>query len=328
VSTYRSLVVNRHGAPLEAIEVGELERLPLADGEIRLACEAVGLNFLDVTMIAGNYPNAPLPPFTPGVEVAGRVIEAGRGAERMLGLDVVSCPALPRGALGDEVVIAASLAVERRSTVDAVTAAALPVTYQTSWWGLERGHVTAGQTILVNAGAGGVGTATIQLAVARGVTVIATAGGPAKTALCLAQGASVAIDYLAEDVLAAVREATGGRGVDAVVDPVGGAMTEISLACLRFEGHLIAIGAAGGPSTIDPTRLMGANVTVVGLSWGSTYPFLKQAEVADVYAGLFDLVETGGVRPVIDRVIGLDETAAALDDLASRRTTGKIIVKI
>lgn len=328
MSTYRSIVVRRFGTPLDVVEVGERERLPLADGEIRLACEAVGLNFLDTSLCAGTYPQVPTPPFTPGVEVAGRVIEAGRGAERMLGLDVLACPALPRGALGDEVVIAAGLAVERPSGVDAVTAAALPVTYQTSWFGLKRGRVEAGQTILVNAGAGGVGTATIQLAVARGVTVIATAGGPAKTALCLAQGASVAIDYLTEDVVDTVLAATGGRGVDAVVDPVGGPMTEISLACLSVEGHLIAIGAAGGPSTIDPTRLMAANVTVVGLSWGSTYPFTRPAEVADVYRSLFELVKTGGVRPVIDRVIGLDETAAALDDLASRRTTGKIIVKI
>lgn len=328
MSTYRSIVVSRHGTPLDAVEVGERERLPLADGEIRLACEAVGLNFLDISLIAGNYPNAPVPPFTPGVEVAGRVIEAGRGAERMLGLDVVACPALPRGALGDEVVIAASLAVERPATLDAVTAAALPVTYQTSWWGLKRGRVQAGQTILVNAGAGGVGTASIQLAVARGVTVIATAGGPEKTALCVGQGASIAIDYLTEDVVATVLAATGGRGVDAVVDPVGGPMTEISIACLAVEGHLIAVGSAAGPSTIDPTRLMGANVTVVGLSWGSSYPYSRPVEVADVYRNLFDLVETGEVHPVIDRVIGLDETAAALDDLASRRTSGKIIVKI
>lgn len=328
MSTYRSVLVNRFGEPGDVVEIGERERLSLAPGEIRLACEAVGLNFLDTSLCRGTYPQVPTPPFTPGVEVAGRVIEAGVGAETMLGLEVLACPALPRGALGDEVVIQASLAVARPSHVDAVTAAALPVTYQTSVFALERGHVRAGQTILVNAGAGGVGTATTQLARARGVRVITTAGGPEKVALCLEQGADLAIDYTSEDVVAMVREATNGRGVDAVIDPVGGPMTDISLDCLAFEGHLVAIGAAGGPSAIDPTRLMGANVTVVGLSWGSQYPWERPAEVATVYDHLFDLVASGAVRPVIQRVVGLDETAAALDDLAGRRTTGKIIVKI
>lgn len=323
---YRSAVVERFGEPGDVLRVTERPQGALEQGQIRLRSEAVGLNFLDVMMCRGDYPGVRVPPFVPGVEVAGVVIEAAEGSEHPVGAHVLACPALPHGALGDEVVIASSLAVRRPSTVDAVTAAALPVTYQTAWFALDRARLAPGETVLINAGAGGVGIATIQLARSRGLRVIATAGGPEKTAVCLAQGADLAIDYRDADVVDLVRAATGGEGVAAVVDPVGGAMTALSLDCLAFEGRLVAVGTAAGPSQIDPAALMARNVDVVGLSWGSRYPWERPARVREVYDALFDLVAEGRVRPLIDRVVALDDAGAALDDLAARRTRGKTIV--
>ncbi|MFD6565725.1 zinc-binding dehydrogenase [Micromonospora profundi] len=326
----RRLVAERTGEPADVLSVAELpDDPPPGPGEVRLAVRTVGLNFLDVLLCRGEYPVRPDPPMTPGVEAAGRVVAAGAGAEHLLGQEVVACPTLPRGALGTTVTVDAAVVVPRPYTVDPVTAAALPVTYQTAWFALERAGLTAGQTVLVHAGAGGVGIAAIQLAVARGARVFATAGGPAKTAICRDHGATLAVDYASEDFVAAVLKATDGRGVDVVVDPVGGDVFARSWECLAFEGRLVAVGTAGGaPPPVDPVRLMAANATLIGLSWGSRYPWQRASAVEAAYQELFDMCASGAVRPPVSRVVPLDEVPAALSELAARRTTGKIIVRI
>ena len=126
------------GAPQDVLAVVDADDPPLAPGEIRIACHAVGLNFLDITLCRGGYPGQPEPPLTPGVEVAGRVIEAAPGASVDVGDTVLACPALPRGALGERVVIDSSLAVPVPKDADPVLLAALPVTYQTAWFALRR----------------------------------------------------------------------------------------------------------------------------------------------------------------------------------------------
>ncbi|WP_431726998.1 zinc-binding dehydrogenase [Verrucosispora sp. TAA-831] len=326
----RRLVAYDTGEPGRVLSVAERPDDPApGPGEVQLAVRAVGLNYLDVSLCRGEYPVRPEPPMTPGVEAAGRVVAAGAGAEHLLGQEVIACPALPRGALGDTVTVDATVVVPRPSTVDPTIAAALPVTYQTAWFALERAGVTAGKTVLVHAGAGGVGIAVTQLAVARGARVVATAGGPAKTEVCRAQGAAVAIDYTGEDFVAAVRAATDGQGVDVVVDPVGGDLLARSLDCLAFEGRLVSVGAAGGPPPpVDPARLIAANADLIGLSWGSQYPWRCPEAVAAAYRALFDLCDSGAVRPPVSRVVSLAQTPEALDDLAARRTTGKIIVRL
>jgi NADPH2:quinone reductase len=209
--------------------------------------------------------------------------------------------------------------------LDPVQVAALPVNYQTAWFALERAAVRQGETVLVHAGAGGVGIATTQLAHARGARVIAVAGGERKTQLCRAQGA-FAVDHQREDFARVVHDVTDGRGVDVVIDPVGGEAQARSWSCLAFEGRLVVVGAAGGPpSPVDPMSLTAANVSVIGLSWGSTYPWRRPDAVRDVYGRLFQMLGTQ-VRPVLDRVVGLDQAAVALTDLANRRTVGKVVV--
>ncbi|MFC0528704.1 NADPH:quinone oxidoreductase family protein [Phytohabitans kaempferiae] len=318
------------GEPADVLAVAELpDDPPPGPGQVTLAVRAVGLNFLDVMLCRGTYPVRPDPPMTPGVEVAGRVVATGAGAEHLAGLDVVACPALPHGALGESVTLDATLATPLPDGFDPVVAAALPVTYQTAWWALERAGVRAGETVLVHAGAGGVGIAATQLAVARGARVICTAGGAAKLATCRDNGAALAVDYRAEDFVAAVRDATGGAGVDVVLDPVGGDVFARSLSCLDFEGRIVAIGAAGGPPPpVDPMALVAANATLVGLSWGSAYPWRRPERVREVYAELFAHCATGAVRPPVTRTATLDEAPAALADLAARRTTGKIVVQV
>jgi NADPH2:quinone reductase len=321
----RQLQARRFGAPQDVLAVTDAEDAPLADGEVRLACHAVGLNFLDVLLCRGEYPGQQQP-VTPGVEVVGQIVEAAPGAAAAVGEIVLACPTLPRGALGERVVVSAALTIPVPPGADPVQLAALPVTYQTAWFALRRAALAEGETVLVHAGAGGVGIAVTQLATAWGARVIATAGGPEKVAVCREQGAAAAIDYQTDDFVRAVTELTDGRGADVVIDPVGGDVFARSLNCLAFEGRIVPAGAAGGrPAPVDPLALTAANVSVVGLSWGSAYPYQRPAEVRAAYEELFGMLGTQ-VRPVIDRVIGLEEAPAALADLEARRTVGKIIV--
>jgi NADPH:quinone reductase len=322
----RQLQATRFGAPEDVLAVTDAEDAPLADGEVRLACHAVGLNFLDVMLCRGMYPGQPQP-VTPGVEVVGQIVEAAPGAAATVGEIVLACPTMPRGALGERVAVSAALTIPVPPGADPVQLAALPVTYQTAWFALRRAALAAGETVLVHAGAGGVGIAVTQLATAWGARVIATAGGPEKVAVCREQGAMAAIDYRADDFVRAVAEITHGHGADVVIDPVGGDVFARSLSCLAFEGRIVPAGAAAGrPVPVDPLALAAANVSVIGLSWGSAYPYQRPAEVRAAYAELFAMLGSQ-VRPVIDRVIGLEEVPAALADLEARRTIGKIIVQ-
>ncbi|MGJ6968815.1 zinc-binding dehydrogenase [Streptosporangium sp. G11] len=325
----RRLVAYAHGEPEEVLSLAEVpeDRAP-GDGEVRIAVRAVGLNYLDVMLCRGTYPVRPDPPMTPGVEAAGTVVAAGAGAGHLEGRAVLACPTLPHGALGDVVTVDAALVVPYPAGLDPVTVAALPVTYQTAWFALRRAGLAAGETVLVHAGAGGVGIAATQLALAFGARVICTAGGPAKTALCRENGAGEAIDYLDADFAASVMDLTDGRGADVVVDPVGGDVLARSLNCLAFEGRLVAVGAAGGPPPpVDPMALVAANASLVGVSWGSAYPWRRPDAVRDAYEELFALLASGAVRPLVSRVVDLAGTPAALADLAARRTTGKIMVR-
>jgi NADPH2:quinone reductase len=319
-----------YGPPERVLTLAEVpEEAPPGPGQVRLAVHAVGLNFLDVMLCRGEYPQQPEPPFTPGVEVAGRVVAAGAGAQSWLGQEVIACPTFPGGALSEQVTVPVELLVQRPEQMPPTIAAGLPVTYQTAAFALRRADLTAGETVLVLAAAGGVGIAATQLAVARGARVIAAAGGAAKLAECRAQGAEVTVDYRQQDLVAAVREATDGRGVDVVVDPVGGELFSTGLDCLAFEGRLVAVGAAAGvPAAVGPLRLMAANLTVIGLSWGSAYPWQQPGAVAATYQELFALYRRGAVRPPVNRVVPFTEAADALADLAARRSTGKLVVEV
>lgn len=324
----RQLQAGRYGAPADVLRVVDVADPELGPGEVRLACHAVGLNYLDVMLCRGTYPDPPVPPFTPGVEVVGCVLEAGPDVALDVGERVLACPTLPRGALGERVVVDAAVLTNVPTGVDPVLLAALPVNYQTAWFALRRTRVRPGETVLVHAGAGGVGIAATQLAMAWGARVIATAGGPRKVQVCLDNGAADAVDYRADDFVACVDRLTGGRGVDVVLDPVGGDVFARSLCCLAFDGRIVPIGTAGGnPEPVDPMAFTAANTSLVGLSWGSAYPRERSDDVATAYRELFSMLGRE-VRPVIDRVVALDQTPGALADLEHRRTVGKVVVSI
>ena len=324
----RQLQAHAFGEPHNVLRVERVSEPTVSAGQVQLACVAVGLNFLDVMLCRGVYPQQPPPPLTPGVEVVGEVIAAAPDVALAVGTRVLACPTLPNGALGDHVVVSANLVTPLPDGVDPVLAAALPVNYQTAWFALRRAQLQPGETVLIHAAAGGVGIAATQLARAWGARVIAVAGGAHKTSVCQSQGADVIIDHHTEDFVRVVEERTGGAGVDVVVDPVGGDVFARSLGCLAFEGRIIAVGSAGGnPPAVDPMALTAANVSLIGLSWGSAYPWQRPSEVQHAYRSLFSMLGNE-VRPVVDRVVSLAEAPHALSDLSTRKTVGKIVVRL
>jgi NADPH2:quinone reductase len=310
--------VTSHGSPLEVLTLdADVPPPEPGPGEVAVDVAAVGLNWADTLLCRGTYQEKPPLPFTPGMEVAGRI--AGTGQR------VVALPTPPHGGLAQRCVAGADVTWPIPDELDDVTAAALPITYGTAWTGLfRRGELRAGQTVLVHAAAGGTGSAAVQLAVAAGARVLATAGGPAKVEIARSLGADAAWDSRADgfDIVSLVRDATGGRGVEVVFDPVGGDLFDASRRVVAFEGRYLVVGFASGRIPDAPANhVMVKNYSVVGVHWG-----LYRAHAPEVLAEAWSAIAQSGVRPLVGAVRPFDEAATALDDLAAGRTTGKVVV--
>ncbi len=285
--------------------------------------EAAGVNFLDTLMIRGQYQVKPKLPFTPGIEVVGSVVKPGPGSPYAAGERIAAMVDLGGYA---EYAVVPRLASERvPEGMSSRDAAGLPIVYPTAFLALrQRAALRAGETVLIHAGAGGVGSAAIQLAKHWGARVIATAGGAAKVAQCRSLGADAAIDYRAEPIAEAVRRETGGRGVDVVVDPVGGEVTRESLRCLAWGGRLVIVGfAGGGIAEIPANRLLLKNASALGVYWGE-YRTHHPDIVAEVFRDIFDLHRQGVIRPLVRDVFPLEQAERALEAIAGRETVGKV----
>lgn len=327
----RAWRITAHGAPLDVLAVEDVAAPTPGPGGVTVDVAACGLNFADTLLCHGTYQERPPLPATPGLEVVGRIAAVGAGVDpRRVGERVVALPALPHGGLADRCLAAASDAWAVPDAVSDATAASLPITFGTAWVGLfHRGGLTADDTVLVHAAAGGTGSAAVQLATAAGARVLATAGGATKVALARRLGADVAWDSRAEgfDVVDAVRAETDGRGVDVVFDPVGGDLFDASRRVVAFEGRYLVIGFAGGRIPDAPANhVLVKNYAVVGVHWG-LYRSERPEVVAAGQAAVLDLVASGRIDPLVGAVRPFDDAAAALDDLAAGRTTGKVVVQ-
>jgi NADPH:quinone reductase len=311
--------IRRLGAPAEAMELVELPDPVAGPGELLVRVEACALNFPDVLLAAGQYQERPELPFTPGLEVSGTVVGDGRR--------VIGGPSLPAGGLAELAVLPERAAFDAPAGMPADEAAALLITYQTAYVGLHRrAGLTAGEWLLVHAGAGGVGSAAMQVGLAAGARVVATAGGPEKVAVCRELGAHEVIDYRSEDIVAGVKAVTGGRGADVVWDPVGGDVFDASRRCIAFEGRLVVVGFASGRIPSVPAgHVLVKNYSVVGLHWG-LYRTVDWPVVADAHEQLTRLYAAGSIRPLVSERVPMAGAPAALTRLASRGTVGKVVV--
>jgi NADPH2:quinone reductase len=323
----RAWLVHDAGAPREVMTLGPPLQADVTDDVVRIEVEACALNFADDLLCRGTYQEKPPKPFTPGLEVAGVVVEAGSGATHGVGNRVAGSPLLPHGALATTCIARSADVFAVPDDMAAGDAAAMHVTYQTGWFALHRrAALREGQTLLVHAGAGGVGSAAIQLGRAAGARVVATAGGPDKVALCRDLGAEVAIDHRSEDFVAIVNDLTGGKGADVIFDPVGGETFDRSRKCIAWEGVILVIGAAGGRYFEAPSNhVLVKNYTVAGLNWGG-YRTRAPELVAQAHAELVELYQRGAIRPLVSQVIPLDDAVDGLEAVVTGHTTGKVVV--
>jgi NADPH2:quinone reductase len=324
----RAWRVHELGDPGDALKLEETEGPGSpGPGEVVVQVEAAALNFFDILLCQGKYQERPDPPFTPGAEVAGTVVEAGERAGFEPGTRVLATPPLPRGGYAERVVAPAEGGVfPIPEEMPYEKAAAMHIVYQTAYMGLHRrAGLKEGETVLVHAGAGGVGSAAIQVARAAGARVIATAGGAEKTRVCEDLGAELSLDYREEDFVDAVKEATGGRGADVIFDPVGGDVFDRSRRCVAFEGRLVVVGFASGRIAEAPTNhALVKNYSVVGLHWG-LYNKVMPEIVAENHEALVELYAAGKIDPLIYESVHFEEVPGALDLLGSRKTYGKLV---
>jgi NADPH2:quinone reductase len=317
-------------------QLGELrDALTLADvpdpepgpGQIFVRVLAAPANFPDVLMCRGTYQVRPPLPFTPGVELCGEITELGAGtAGFAVGDRVIGGATLPDGAFAEYAVMDAARAFAAPRAFDDAEAAPFLLTYQTGWFGLHRrAGLKAGETLLVHAAAGGVGSGAVQLGKAAGARVIGVVGGPEKAELARGLGADVVIDRTAEDFVAVVKEVTGGRGADVVYDPVGGDAFARSTKCIAFEGRIVVVGFASG--TIPSAALNHAlvkNYSVLGLHW-ALYERMDPSAVVGCQAELTRLADEGLIRPLVTERLPLESVPDGLRRLGAGETAGRIV---
>ncbi|MET8607007.1 NADPH:quinone oxidoreductase family protein [Streptomyces rubiginosohelvolus] len=310
--------VHRNGEPGEVMRLEETDRPTPGDGQVLVEVRAANVNFPDALLCRGQYQVRPPLPFTPGVEVCGTTEDGRR---------VLATPVLPHGGFADYVVADEAALLPAPDALDDAEAAALHIGYQTGWFGLHRrAHLQPGETLLVHAAAGGVGSAAVQLGKAAGAQVIGVVGGPDKAAVARELGCDLVIDRRSEDIVAAVKAATGGRGADVVYDPVGGDAYAKSTKCVAFEGRILVVGFASG---VIPTPALNhalvKNYSVVGLHWG-LYNTKDPAAVRACHEELTKLAEQGIVKPLISERVAMAGAADAVQRVADGTSTGRIVV--
>jgi NADPH2:quinone reductase len=325
----RAWVVHQLGGP-EVLKLEAFDPPPPTEGLVRIAVEAAAVNFFDSLQISGSYQVRPELPFVPGTEVAGVVVAAPPGSGVSPGDRVLARlrqQGLMQGGYSELVEALPELTVRIPDGMPFDEAAAFFVNYQTGWFGLvRRARLQPGEVVLVHAGAGGVGSAAIQLARAAGARVIATAGSAEKVALCRELGAELAIDYRTDDFVAAVKAFTGGRGADVVYDPVGGDVFDRSTRCIAFEGRILVVGFTSGRiPEARANHVLVKNYAVVGLHWG-LYQQVAPHLVDEATVELFELYAQGKIRPHVSRQFPLEDAPTALGEVTGRRSTGKVVL--
>jgi NADPH2:quinone reductase len=298
-------------------------------GEILVKVAAAGVNRPDVMQRMGQYPPPPGAPDIPGLEIAGEVVACGAGVTRWKQGDKVMALVVG-GGYAEYCLAHESHALPVPSGLSLIEAAAVPETFFTVWYNaFERGRLAAGETALIHGGTSGIGTTAIQLAKAFGARAIATAGTPEKCEACRKLGAEVAINYKTEDFVDATKKATGGRGVDLVLDIIGGDYIERNYEAAAVEGRILQIAFQSSPrATVDFRRLMLKRLTHTGSTLRARAVADKAAIARAIEAKVLPLIAAGRVKPVIDSTFALREAAAAHARMDSSQHIGKIVLTL
>jgi NADPH2:quinone reductase len=328
-------VIGHDFGGVDALRFEDAPPPPMIPGGARIAVHAAGVSFANLLFIEGKHQNKAALPFTPGTEIAGVITELAPDAPDGLAIGDRVCAGLPSGGFAEDAVVDADNVFRIPASLPFSAATHFPTIYATAYSALTwRAGIAPGETLLVHGGAGASGLAAVQVGAALGALVIATAGGPEKTAAARAHGAAYAIDYKAKSFKDEVLALTDGAGADVIFDPVGGDMFDQSLRCAAPLARILTIGYASGRIPQIPANLLLVkNLSVIGLYWGFYMAWGKtqaspalRAWVRDMFQEMFALYEAGKIAPVIDRELPLSAFAEGLRRVESGRAIGKVVL--
>lgn len=324
----KAIDIAKPGGP-EVLTLVEQALPTVGATEVLIRVTAAGLNRADVLQRRGRYPPPPGAPTHPGLEVSGHVAAVGSDVTRFKVDDAV-CALLQGGGYAEYVAVDERQVLPIPKGVSAVDAAALPEACFTVWSNIiDRGRLSGEDTLLVHGGASGIGTMAIQLATALGHTVFATAGSEEKCRFCERLGATRAIDYRREDFVEAIAALTQGRGADVVLDIVGGSYLERNIRALAEEGRLVVIATQGGTlGELDVLQLMRRRLTVTGSTLRNRSVQFKDRIRRELEERVWPMIESGKIKPIVDRVFPLAEAAAAHAYMESGAHKGKIVLQV
>ena len=324
----RAIEISAPGGP-EVLRVIQRPVPTPAVNEVLIEVAAAGVNRPDVLQRKGGYPPPPGASDIPGLEVAGTIVAAGAGANTWKTGDRV-CALVTGGGYAEYVAAPAPQCLPIPRGLTLVEAAGLPETFFTVWVNVfERAGLKGSETLLIQGGSSGIGVTAIQMARAFGHRVFVTAGSAEKCTACEKLGASRAINYRTEDFVAVVKELTGGKGVDVILDMVGGDYVPRELACLADDGRLSLIAFLGGTrATIDMTDILRRRLTITGSTLRARSVEVKKAIARSLEQKVWPLIEAGRIKPVIYRTFRLEEASAAHALMESSAHVGKIILEV
>jgi len=318
--------VSELGEPRDVMHLDEVPVPQPAAGQLLVRVLGAAANFPDVLMCRGLYQVKPALPFTPGVELCGQVAVLGPDTtDFAVGERVIGSSVLPTGGFAQLALMDTATTFPAPDGLDNAAASAFYVGYQTGWFGLHRrAHLQPGETLLVHAAAGGVGSAAVQLGKAAGARVIGVVGGPAKAQVARTLGADVVVDRYSQDFVEVVKDVTNGRGADVVYDPVGGDTYQRSTKCIAFEGRILVVGFAGGQiQSAALNHALVKNYSILGLHWG-LYTIKDPALVRHCHQELSMLVAGGMLKPLVSERLSLDAMADGLQRLGDGTTVGRV----
>lgn len=322
----RAWQVQGKGEPSEVFRQVELPAPEPAAGQVQVRVTAAGVGLPDVLMCRGVYPLTPPLPFTPGQEMAGVVSAVGEGVDLAIGTRVMSTSGFVegKGSFAEYTVANAAQAFPVPEALDDASAAGFWIPHMTGWIGLvDRGRIEPGEWLAVLGAAGGSGIAAVQLGRALGARVIAVVSDDAKAAFCGDLGAEAAVVHGRGDLVAELRAATGGAGVNLIYDPVGGALAEEAFRALARDGRLLAEGFASGRwPNIHAHDFVVTNTSLVGVFAGG----YSREHLDDIHASLSELLRTGALRNAVTERVPFDDLPAAVQRLADRAVIGKLVL--
>ena len=313
---------------IDDLRLDEVPSPPLNAGQLRIRVRAAGVNFPDILLVQGLYQMKPALPFSPGLEVAGEIMELGAGVSGFaLGQPVMAT--LMWGGFAEEVVVPAAMAMPISPAIDYESAAALQLAYGTADVALRhRARIKAGETLLALGAAGGVGLAAVELGKLFGARVIAAASTDAKLALAREAGADELINYASESLRDRLKDMTAGRGADVIFDPVGGDLFDQALRRIAWEGRYLVIGFASGRIPAAPANIaLLKNASIVGLFWGAYWQH-EPAVIKRSFQQLLRHLEAGDIKPRIHGSYPLADAVEALRDIQDRRVMGKLVLRM